>query len=399
MNFGSGWTAANNWAGNYDKVGDLSNVADYANAHTYANLDQLPGDTLQRLNGLAHMAAASRPVITTEMGWNESQGFSQADIAKFTLDTVMDGIQAGDVKTYFYALFDDGSGQFGLMNQDGSAKPAGQALHNLTTLLADPGGAGFAAGSLDYSLSGTQAGDNQMLIEKSDGTFWLSLWNEGEAGGAHDVTLHLPAASEVKVFDPLLGTSALSDVGGATAATVSLPDHPVLVEIIPGSTATPTPTPTPVPVPTPTPTPTPTGATGPQDLGVVLPAAITVGQGVTTPIAGICIDDAWAATHPGTLALNVWDNAGVLGLGGQSGHALSLHGTLDQLNAALAQMTYAGSAAGQDAISVDVWNQAGVERLPGRCRSAWGAPRQPQPQPQRRHLPPRPPRCRLRLRT
>ena len=29
MSFGSGWTAANNWQGDYDKVGDLSAYADY----------------------------------------------------------------------------------------------------------------------------------------------------------------------------------------------------------------------------------------------------------------------------------------------------------------------------------------------------------------------------------
>ena len=35
MSFGSGWTAANNWQGDYAKAGDLSAYADYGNAHTY----------------------------------------------------------------------------------------------------------------------------------------------------------------------------------------------------------------------------------------------------------------------------------------------------------------------------------------------------------------------------
>ena len=65
-----------------------------------------------------------RPVITTEIGWDNNT-FTQADAARFALDAVFDGIKDGDVKTYFYALFDDGSGKFGLMNQDGTAKPAG----------------------------------------------------------------------------------------------------------------------------------------------------------------------------------------------------------------------------------------------------------------------------------
>ncbi|HET6196189.1 MAG TPA: hypothetical protein VFE12_10555, partial [Acetobacteraceae bacterium] len=69
MSFGSGWTAANNWAGDYDKVGDLSAYADFANAHTYPNVGQGTDWSVQRLNGLANMAAATRPVITTEIGW------------------------------------------------------------------------------------------------------------------------------------------------------------------------------------------------------------------------------------------------------------------------------------------------------------------------------------------
>ena len=60
--------------------------------------------TTQRLNGLAHLAAASRPVITTEIGWNESQGFGQDNIAKLAIQAVLDGMKNGNVKTYFYAL-------------------------------------------------------------------------------------------------------------------------------------------------------------------------------------------------------------------------------------------------------------------------------------------------------
>ena len=41
MSFGSGWTAANNWHGDYDKVGNLSPFADYANAHTVGTDDPL----------------------------------------------------------------------------------------------------------------------------------------------------------------------------------------------------------------------------------------------------------------------------------------------------------------------------------------------------------------------
>src|ERR1700709_1152873 len=148
MSFGSGWTAANNYQGNYGAVGDLAAYADYGNSHLYPNVGQRTDWFPQPLNGLAQLADSKDPVITTEIGWNESQGFGQANIAKYVVQTALDGMKDGDVKTYFYGLYDDGSGLFGLMNQDGTAKPAGTALHNLTSLLADTGASAstFTAG-------------------------------------------------------------------------------------------------------------------------------------------------------------------------------------------------------------------------------------------------------------
>ncbi len=220
MSFGAGWTSANNWEGNYDKVGDLSAYCNYANAHTYPGVGQTPDATIQRLNTDAQLAASSRPVITTEIGWSNSS-FSQADAARFALDAVFDGIKDGDVKSYFYALFNDASGQFGLMNADGSAKPAGAALHNLTTIMADSGAA--RTDSLTYGLSGTTANDHSLLMEKSTGTFQLAIWNETDA--AHNVTLNLGAAAQtIRIYDPLTGTSAVTSYSNASSVTVNV--HP-----------------------------------------------------------------------------------------------------------------------------------------------------------------------------
>ncbi len=237
MSFGAGWTAANDWHGDYDKVGDLSASAEYGNAHTYPNPpDGAPAGAIRQLNADARLAAASLPVITTEIGWDEDHGFKQADIARWALDATLDGARDGTLKTYFYALYDDGSGKFGLMRPDASPKPAGTALHNLTTLLADPGkaAASFATSGLGYTLAGARDADNALLLQKSDGSHWLALWNE-KARGAHKVTITLPqAAASLRVFDPLTGTTATQSAAHAASLDVSLPDHPLLVEVVGG---------------------------------------------------------------------------------------------------------------------------------------------------------------------
>lgn len=230
MSFGAGWTAANNWQGDYGNVGDLSAICDYANAHTYPVAGQTPDATIQRLNGLAHLAAASRPVMTTEYGYDTSV-WDPTAAAEGILAAAFDATKDGDTKIYFYALFDDQSGDYGLMNTDGTPKPAGLALHDLTTLLggASPAAASFKPGSLQYQVTGEQSGDNELLLEKPDGSFWLALWNE--TGSAHTVSVALPHPTDVNVFDPVQGTAPIARDPGRSVVSVTVPNHPVLVEI------------------------------------------------------------------------------------------------------------------------------------------------------------------------
>jgi serralysin len=381
MSFGSGWTAANNWEGDYPDVGDLSAYTNYANAHTYPNVGQTPNDAIAFLNSDAELAASSRPVITTEIGWQTSQ-FSETQIAQYVVDATFDGIADGDAGMWFYGLYDDSSGDWGLFNADGTARPAATALHDLTTLLADPNApAGFTPGSLNYTLSGTQSGDNSILIEKSDGSFWIGLWTE--TGSQHTVTVNLPgAASEIEVFDPVTGTTAIQTASNAGSIAVSLGGDPLLIEIVGASTGTGGSS------------GSGSGSTGtgsggtsgsgtgsngsgdpttPTGPSIALPASESVATGSTTAITGVSVTDAFAASNPGSLALTVSANSGDIAMTGANGAALPgsgtdsifVSGTLVQINAWLATLTYtAGSTAGSDSISIDVWDQAGLEADP-----------------------------------
>jgi hypothetical protein len=73
----------------------------------------------------------------TEIGWPDSQYPSQRDEARFALFAMFDAIKLGVVRSYYYALYNDGSGKFGLMNTDGTPKQSGAALHNVMAILAD----------------------------------------------------------------------------------------------------------------------------------------------------------------------------------------------------------------------------------------------------------------------
>lgn len=273
MSFGDGWTAANNWHGNYDKVGDLSAIATYANAHVYPAA--APAAIVQQLNTDAHLAASTRPIINTEFGYN-LQVNDPTQAAKWTLDGLLDAWSSGDVQTYLYGLVDDSSGNWGLFNADGTARPAATAIHNLVSLLSDTGSGG---GSLAYSLTDSTGGLNSTLLAKSDGTFWLALWNE--TSGADAVTLNLAnAATQIQVFDPLTGTTAIQSVSNSATLNLTLPDHPLLVEIGGAGTATANVAPT-AAITTPAPATAPTTPAASTTPATPTPAATTSGPVLT----------------------------------------------------------------------------------------------------------------------
>jgi hypothetical protein len=379
MSFGAGWGASS--TGDYGTVGNLAAYANYANAHIYVGTGNPPLSAIQALDSDAQLAA-SRPVITTEFGYytDDSTGDpSNVSVnvqAKYLLDGLLDAYQAGNVKTYLYELLDENpsggsEGNFGLFYSNGTPKPAATAIHNLTTLLADPGG-GFTPTGLSYSLSGTLATDHSLLLEKSDGSFWLALWNETRLSGpssptdisvpSHQVTLTLQnPASSVIVYDPLTGTTAVQSASQASSVSVALPDHPILVEIVPGTATSTSAVAAAPPVSAPP-------ALTPQDLAVVVPSSASVTAGQTTAIAGVSISDAWAQSHAGNLALNIGVRSGAIEIDngttvmtGVAGQTLHLSGSLSQLNGDLASLRYvAQPSAGTDDLSVNVWNQAGV---------------------------------------
>ena len=178
--------------------------------------------------------------------------------ANYLLGLLLDEAAAGVARTYLYDLIDDGADlpqteredHFGLFRHDGSPKPAATAIHNLTTLLADPG-AGSGAFRLD-GLSFTAAGvpydhtGNTMQLQKSDGTQVIAAWNEQQPWDPDTQTAapvqHMPATVDLQrnyrtvlVYDPTVGTAPLQTLHNVSRVVLDLTDHPLLVVIPPQS--------------------------------------------------------------------------------------------------------------------------------------------------------------------
>ena len=247
----------------FAQMGNLSSYADYANAHTYVMSTSNISTALSALMSIAETDAPGKPVVITEAGYNTDtaywyDGVDQTTQAKYTLDTLMDAYKQGVSQTYLYELFDENLGAtnsesyFGLFNADGTPKLAATAIHNLTTILSDPGSSSgtTASGTLTYSLSGQPSTTQNMVLEKANGTMDLVLWAEPQVWNSTtqtDITVPVStvtvtfATTEaiVRVYDPLYGTNPIATYTNVSQIQVGISDHPLIIEIDPGvSTST-----------------------------------------------------------------------------------------------------------------------------------------------------------------
>lgn len=221
-------------------------------------------DTPGRVGGIGAvrymLENPNKPFVVTEWGWDTNEPFAvpEAVRVKYYTRGILENFNSGMTRGYLFSLSADAGENFGISNRDGTLRPSGQAIADLIALLQEPGKASIATTSLDYTLatdSGMSTVDDRdirndeihrTLLQKSDGTHYLTLWvdsdsHEGETGTqAASLTL-ANGASQVRIYKPVTnGTTAVATLGpvapggrvrleGATA----IPDHPLIVEIRP----------------------------------------------------------------------------------------------------------------------------------------------------------------------
>ena len=92
-------------------------------------------------------------------------------------------------------------------------------------------GAAAKAARLAYSLSNQPDTVHDMLLEKADGTLELVVWGEMVKGSAN-VEVRLGATyTNVRVYDPTVGTEPIRTLTHAFAVPLTMTDHPFIIEI------------------------------------------------------------------------------------------------------------------------------------------------------------------------
>lgn len=106
-------------------------------------------------------------------------------------------------------------------------------------------GAGFilqiaAPQSMGYTVTGLPATGHSLLLQKSDKTFELIVWNEPVVckNGADVVVTPVPVTvnfgsvySKVSVYNPFLGTGPLKQLTAASSVSVTLGAQALVIEL------------------------------------------------------------------------------------------------------------------------------------------------------------------------
>ena len=172
------------------------------------------------------------PRVTTETGWITvgTNSITEDQQGKLFLNLYLAAYKRGWSYTFIYMLRDDAvQGYWGLYHIDYTSKLSATYLHNLTTILAD--NTSVTPGSLNYFIPSEPVTTHDLLLQKSNGKFELVVWSE-RAIGSDNVSVNFGSTlAMVKVYDPTAGILATQTLNNVNSVTLTVSDHPVIIEI------------------------------------------------------------------------------------------------------------------------------------------------------------------------
>ena len=240
---------------------DGTRYADAANVHNYLYHPHAPDPADNKAWDAADPTAASKVDglfgnfgITWRRGY---QGYDQTTLdtlPRVTTETgtkiagpVTESLQALNLMNLYLAQFRRGYGYtavyllrdrtdeagnqtFGFFRPDYSPRKAAVYLHNLTSILADPG-TRTDPGELDFTIPDQPPSVHTLLLQRSDGLFQLVVWGE-RLEGSDPVRLDLGVKSaEVTIYDPTVGVEPLRRLHADGPLELTMSDHPLVLAV------------------------------------------------------------------------------------------------------------------------------------------------------------------------
>jgi hypothetical protein len=237
--------------------------ADYANVHNYvyhphspypadnkawdaadptaaSKVDGLFGNFgitwARRYRGYSQDQLNTLPRVTTETGTTIGGPITEEIHGLTLMNVYLAQFKRGYAFTSVYLLRDRtdeaGNQSFGFYRVDYSPRKAAIYLHNLTTILADR--AILAQpGQLEFTIIDQPETVHDLLLQNSEGTFQLIVWDE-RLNGQDRVKVDLGAARRsMKIYDPTIGVEPVQTLRDINSIELVLTDHPLVIAIAP----------------------------------------------------------------------------------------------------------------------------------------------------------------------
>ncbi len=230
---------------------------DEGNLHSYP-AGKMPSAVFPEQLDLAKAVFGDKPIVMTETGYHnalndhsDQPGVPEQTAAKYIPRLFLENFCEHIPRTYLYELFDEKPDpslsnnqlHWGLVRADGTEKPAYLALKNLLHELNDNAKPGPPL-ALSWTLSDSGPAIHHLLLKKSNGEFDLILWQEVSSYNTwtHREVHNDPAnttlllgkeARQVVLFEPVLQAAPIQTYKNVSSVPVSIPDHPLVIEIEP----------------------------------------------------------------------------------------------------------------------------------------------------------------------
>jgi len=176
------------------------------------------------------------PRVATETGWGTigSGSLSESNQANVFLDVYLSQFKRGWSYTFIYEMKDGEGGDTtgeGVYHSDNTPKASATAIHNMTTILADT--TSGTTGSMSYSIPSQPSTVHDLLLQKSNGTYYLIVWDEKfSTSGSDSVTVNLGAtAANVDEYDPTIASTVQTNLTNVSSVALTLKDHPIILAI------------------------------------------------------------------------------------------------------------------------------------------------------------------------
>jgi hypothetical protein len=236
-------------------VGNISDRLDYGNLHPYP-AGKMPSSVFPDQLLLAKEVSGNKNVFITESGYHnalddhrDQPAVSEIAAGKYIPRLFLENFSQGVRRTYLYEFLDEAPDpgltnfqmHWGLLRSDGSEKPAFTTMKNLIGELSDSAEPAHPE-QMTYSLGTQNPRIHHLFLQRSDGQFFLILWQEvpsydctnqqDVAVSPQPVTLTLDhSVRSISTYMPAIQSQPLHVYANVARVSLEVPDHPLVIQI------------------------------------------------------------------------------------------------------------------------------------------------------------------------